>query len=79
MFEHDKFLNIIMSKNNSLQRTIGSFTVSGKSIYTLNEIDESLSFKTFYRGMNFTIKIDKESGAEINLATSFRNEDNTTS
>ena len=49
-FENDKFISIIMSKNNNLQKTIGSFAVSGKSIYCLNEIDESLTFKTFYRG-----------------------------
>jgi len=58
-FENDKFLNIIMSKNNNLKRTVGSFAVSGKSIYTLTEIDESLMFKTFYRGTNFSIRIDK--------------------
>ena len=61
-FENDKFLNIIMSKNNQLQRVVGSFAVSGKSIYTLNEIDESISFSTFYRGTTYAIKIDKTTG-----------------
>ena len=65
-----------MSKNRNLQKTIGSFAVSGKSIYTLNEIDESLEFKAPYGGMNFTIRIDKETGADINLSTDFKNEEN---
>ena len=78
-FENDKFISIIMSKSTALQKTIGSFSVSGKSIYTLNPIDESISFKSYYRGMNFTIKIDKETGTDFNLATDFRNEDNTQS
>ena len=76
-FENDKFLSIIMSKNNKLQQVVGSFAVSGKSIYTLTEIDESISFKSFYRGTNFVIKIDKTTGQQVNLVTNFKNEDNT--
>ena len=50
--------------------------MSGKSIYTLNEIDESMSFKTSFRGTQFTIKIDVMSHQPLNLATDFKNEDN---
>ena len=78
-YENDKNISIIMAKSTVLQRTIGSFAVSGKSIYTLNEIDESISFKTHFRGMNYTINIDKETGTEFNLASDFKNEDNTQS
>ena len=65
-----------MSKNNKLQQIVGSFAVSGKSIYTLNELDELISFKTFYRGTTYSIKIDKSTGQAVNLLSNFKNEDN---
>ena len=56
---------------------INRVAISGKSIYTLNELDESITFKSFYRGTNYTIKLDKSSGQAVNLLSNFKNEDNT--
>ena len=77
-FENEKFMNIIQ-KNRKLEAAIGFFAVSGKSIYTLNEIDESMSYKVNFRGHLYTVKIDKSSGQVFNLSKDFANEDNTLS
>ena len=62
--------------SNKLQMAIGPFLVSGKSIYTLTELEETLVFKTTFRGQQAEIKIDRESGQQIQLKETFNNKDN---
>lgn len=50
---------IIRSKNRELELALGPYVCSGKTIYTLREIDQSLSFKTIFKGQTQFIKIDK--------------------
>ena len=38
---------------------------SGRTIYTLAELEDTLVFKTVYRGQQAEIKIDKDSGTQI--------------
>ena len=78
-WEAAKVHAIIRTKRMALEKALGLFVVSGKTIYTLNEIEDSLEWNTVYRNQTCTIKIDKETGIDFNLATDFKNEDNTQS
>lgn len=59
-WEASRVHEIIRSKKTSLEKALGSYVVSGKTIYTLTELDESLVFTTVYRGETAKISIDKE-------------------
>ena len=41
---------IIKTKKTSLEKALGAYVVSGKTIYTLTELEESLRFKTIFKG-----------------------------
>jgi len=51
---------IIRTKKTSLEKALGYYVVSGKTIYTLTELDESLVFTTIFKGETARISIDKE-------------------
>ena len=49
-WEAHRVHEIIKSKKTSLEKALGFYVVSGKTIYTLTELEESLMFKTVLRG-----------------------------
>ena len=55
---------------------MGSYVVSGKTIYTLTELDESLLFTTVFKGETARISIDKETQTQVHLTDNFQNKDN---
>ena len=75
-WEAAKVHAIIRTKRISLEKALGLFVVSGKTIYTLNEIDETLEWNTNYRNQIFTIKIDKDQMTTVNMSGEFANKDN---
>lgn len=75
-WEAHRVHEIIRTKKSALEKAIGVFSVSGKMIYTLTELEETLIFKTTYRGASATIKIDIETGSNIHLTDNFENKNN---
>ena len=67
---------IIRTKKKALETALGHFVPSGKTIYTLTELEETLVFKTVFRGQQAEIKIDRDSGTQIQLKETFNNKDN---
>lgn len=41
---------IIRTKKSALEKVLGHYVPSGKTIYTLTELEETLVFKTTFRG-----------------------------
>ena len=76
MWEAHRVHDIIRTKKTSLEKALGAHVVSGKTIYTLNEIEDSLAFKTTFKGDQAVIKIDKDSGTMIHLTENFENKAN---
>ena len=62
LWEAERGHAIIKTKRSALEKSLGAFVVSGKTLYTLAEIDDSLEFSTTYRGQRCSIKIDKDYG-----------------
>ena len=62
LWEAERVHAIIKTKRSALEKSLGAFVVSGKTLYTLAEIDDSLEFSTTYRGQRCSIKIDKDYG-----------------
>ena len=67
---------IVRTKRIALEKALGLFVVSGKTIYTLNEIEDSLEWNTVYRNQTCTIKIDKDLMSIVNMDAEFANKDN---
>lgn len=44
LWEADRVHQIIKTKRSALEKSLGAFVVSGKTIYVLAEIDETLEF-----------------------------------
>ena len=76
-WEAAKVHAIIKTKRIALEKALGQFIVSGKSIYTLVEIDEDYEWSTTYRGQQCLIKIDKDQVTTVNMSGEFANKDNT--
>ena len=51
-FEADKMMKVLRVKWKQIEATIGPFVPSGKNVFTLNEISESIDWKFAYRGDN---------------------------
>ena len=49
MWESHRVHEIIRTKKTSLEKALGAYVVSGKTIYTLTELEESLIFKTTFK------------------------------
>jgi len=75
-WEASRVHEIIRSKKTSLEKALGSYVVSGKTIYTLTELDESLLFTTVFKGETARISIDKETQTQVHLTDNFQNKDN---
>lgn len=68
---------VMRLKRTALERALGPHVCSGKSIYTLNEIDEDLVFKPKIQGEEYTIAINMDSCSVINLNNdAFSNKEN---
>lgn len=67
---------IIRTKKKALEAALGHYVPSGKTIYTLTQLEETLVFKTTFRGEKAEIKIDVETGTQIQLTDTFNNKDN---
>ena len=52
LWDPHRVLAIVRSKNREIEMALGPYVCSGKTIYTLREIDQSLSFKTIFKGVN---------------------------
>jgi len=76
MWEAHRVHEIIKTKKTALEKALGFYVVSGKMIYTLNELDESLIFKTTFKGDQATITVDKDTGSQISLTSQFDNKAN---
>ena len=79
LWEADRVHAIIKTKRSSLEKALGPFVVSGKIIYVLAEIDDSIEFTTTYRGQRCSIKIDKDYGQQVMLSDDFINKENSVS
>lgn len=75
-WEAAKVHAIMRTKRIALEKALGLYVVSGKTIYTLAEIDETLEWTTTFKGQHCTIKIDKELMTTVNLSGEFANKDN---
>lgn len=75
-WESHRVHDIIKTKKTSLEKALGAYVVSGKTIYTLTELEDTLVFKTSFRGEQAQIMIDKDSGVQIHLTDNFNNKDN---
>lgn len=75
-WEAHRVHDIIRTKKTSLEKALGAYVVSGKTIYTLTELEDTLIFKTVFRGQQAQIMIDKDSGCQIHLTDNFHNKDN---
>ena len=67
---------IMKLKSYALERALGPHVCSGKSIYTLNQIDEDLFFNPTVKGTEYTIKININTATIFTLGGSFSNKDN---
>jgi hypothetical protein len=79
MWEAERVHAIIKTKRSALEKALGAYVVSGRSIYILNELDESLEFATIYKGERCCIKIDKDYGQQVVLTNDFVNKENSVS
>lgn len=78
-WEANKVHAIMRTKRIALEKALGQYVVSGKTIYTVHEIDETLEWSTIYRNETCTIKIDKDMVTTVNLSSDFVNKDNSVS
>jgi hypothetical protein len=67
---------VMRLKRTALERALGPHVCSGKSVYTLNEIDQDLSFKVKVQSEEYTIAINQESQCVVNLNGTFSNKEN---
>ena len=67
---------VMKLKRTALERALGPHVCSGKSIYTLQEIEEDLVFKVKVQGEEYTIAINVDSCSVVNLNDTFSNKDN---
>ena len=58
MWDADLVQRIVKFKAATLEKCFGLYTVSGKSIYLLNDLTENVSIDANFRGSKYTIFID---------------------
>ena len=74
--ETSRVHEIIRKNRTNLERALGYYVPSGRTIYTLTELDESLSFATPVRGVHYHVSIDKSTETMVHLSENFQNKDN---
>jgi hypothetical protein len=67
---------VMRLKRTALERALGPHVCSGKSIYTLNEIDQDLVFKAKVGSEEYTISVNMDSVCVVNLNDTFSNKEN---
>lgn len=67
---------VMKLKRTALERALGPHVCSGKSIYTLQEIEEDLVFKVKVQGEEYTIAVNVDSCCTVSLNDTFSNKDN---
>jgi hypothetical protein len=67
---------VMKLKRTALERALGPHVVSGKSVYTLNEIDQDLVFKVKIQSEEFTISLTQDTQCVVNLNGTFSNKEN---
>jgi hypothetical protein len=68
---------VMKLKRTALERALGPHVCSGKSVYTLAEIDTDLVFKTGkIQGEEYTISISVDTCSVVNLNSNFSNKEN---
>jgi hypothetical protein len=76
MWDADLVQRIVKFKAATMEKCFGLYVVSGKSIYLLSDLSESVSIDVTFRGANYTILIDSKDVQHIQLSTSFVNDQN---
>ena len=74
--EASRVHEIIRKNRTNLERALGYYVPSGMTIYTLTELDESLSFATPVRGVHYHVSIDKSTETLVHMQENFSNENN---
>jgi hypothetical protein len=67
---------VMRLKRTALERALGPHVCSGKSLYTLNEIDQDLVFKAKVGSEEYTISVNMDSVCVVNLNDTFSNKEN---
>ena len=62
---------ILKSKRREMETVLGNYVCSGKIVYTITEIDQSLRFKTIFKGQTYFIVIDKVTGEGTHTADQY--------
>ena len=74
---------VVRFKRRAIEAALGQFVCSGKCIYTLQELTETVAFPVTYKGQAMTITIDVETMTKVTMggkdteAGGFTNEDHT--
>lgn len=76
MWDANLVHRVMKLKRTALERALGPHVCSGKSIYTLNELEEDLVFKPKFQGEEYTISINIETCAVVMLNGAFSNKEN---
>lgn len=76
MWDADLVQRIVKFKATTMEKCFGLYVVSGKSIYLLSDLSESVSIDVTFRGTKYTIVIDSKDVQHIQLSTSFVNDQN---
>lgn len=76
MWDANLVHRVMKLKRTALERALGLHVCSGKSIYTLNELEEDLVFKTKLAGGEYSIIISVETCTIVTLNGTFSNKEN---
>ena len=78
-WEAHKVHALIRRNRRALESALGLFLVSGKSIYTLVEIDETLLFNFTFAKTTYKLSIDKDTVVDFDFKSDFTNKENSVS
>jgi hypothetical protein len=76
MWDPDLVQRIVKFKAATMEKCFGLYVVSGKSIYLLSDLSESVSIDVTFRGTKYTILIDSKEVQHVHLSTNFVNDQN---
>lgn len=67
---------IMRYKRTALEQCLGQFVVSGKAIYSLQELENDFSIDVCLKDTKYTIFIGVSSQTRVHLSSNFSNEEN---
>ena len=76
MWDADLVQRIIKFKAATFEKCFGLYVVSGKSVYMLQQLNESVQIDASFRGAKYTIVIDSNQVQTLVLTTNFVNDQN---